>query len=62
MNEKQKLIDIIFQVGLFISDTKYNLYKKSNNEKAEWIAKQLRDCGFDIEPCGASWGVLKSNN
>lgn len=26
---------------------------------AEWVADQLRKCGFDTAPCGASWGVLK---
>lgn len=47
----QKLIDICFSCGLitFSGDTK---------EKAAWIAQQLRLCGFDTKPVGASWGML----
>jgi len=45
-SQKQKLIDICFEVGLVISDTNLDLYKKSNEEKAEWIANQLQQCGF----------------
>ena len=67
MNNEQKLIDLCFSIGLLISDTKgkdregneITLYKKSNEEKAEWIARQLRACGFDTVPRGMSWGVLK---
>jgi len=55
----QRLIDICFEIGLVISDPKLDLYKKTNDEKGEWIANQLRQCGFDTDPCGASWGVLK---
>lgn len=57
---EQKLVDICFQIGLLISDTKYDLYKKTKEEKVEWIANQLRQCGFDTQPMGASWGVLKT--
>jgi hypothetical protein len=58
MEDKQKLIDICFQIGLTIksSDT---LKSMSIEELATWIAKQLRECGYDTEPCGASWGILK---
>lgn len=28
-------------------------------QRAEWVANQLRGCGFDTHPCGASWGILK---
>lgn len=55
----QKLIDAIFEIALTISDTNYALYKLSNFEKADWVAKQLRLVGFDTIPCGASWGLLK---
>ena len=34
---------------------------KSNEQKAKWVAEQLRCCGFNTEPCGASWGVLVDN-
>lgn len=60
--EVQKLIDICFECVLVATDSKY-CYKiknaKSNEIKAEWVARQLRGCGFDTEPMGSSWGVLK---
>ena len=60
--EVQKLIDICFQCVLVATDSK-NCYKiknaKSDEIKAEWVARQLRGCGFDTEPMGISWGVLK---
>jgi len=28
-------------------------------DQANWVAEQLRGCGFDTTPCGSSWGVLK---
>jgi hypothetical protein len=56
---EQKLIDLCFEIGLTISDPKHNFQKKRIEERGEWIAKQLRACGFDTQPIGASWGVLK---
>ena len=55
-SSKQELIDIMFQVAMVAAQ---HLHGKSNEEIAEWVAKQLRDCGYDTFPCGASWGVLK---
>jgi hypothetical protein len=60
MNREQKLIDLIFEIGLMISDPKIGLTEKPIEEKAAWIAKQLKACGFETTPCGASWGVLKN--
>lgn len=58
MENEQKLIDIAF--SLVLTATNGNWMKnKSNLEKAEWVAGQLRQCGFDTVPMGASWGVLK---
>ena len=58
-NNEQKLIDIMFQVGLTIHQ--YESFQKMTKEEvAEWIAKQLRDCGYDTEPMGASWAILKT--
>jgi hypothetical protein len=34
-------------------------FGKSNLEKAMWVARQLRDSGFDTHPVGMSWGILK---
>lgn len=58
MSNNQELIDICFQIGLTISDHRYDLHTKSNEEKADWIASQLRACGYDTKPIGSSWGVL----
>ena len=55
--DKQKLIDICFELVLVATQNK-KFCKKSNEEKAAWVARQLRLCGFDTEPMGASWGVL----
>jgi hypothetical protein len=58
MNE-QKLIDICFEIALTVTD---EFTKLSNAEKAAYVAKQLKGCGFDTVPCGASWGVLEPRN
>jgi hypothetical protein len=55
-SSEQELIDIMFQVALMCAE---RMHDKSREEVAEWVAAQLRDCGFDTVPCGASWGVLK---
>ena len=59
MNREQELVDICFSIGILMSDLQYDFIKMDNEQKAEYIAKQLRECGFDTQPCGASWGVLK---
>ena len=55
---EQRLVDLAFELA--IVSAKY-MHGKSIDEIAEWTAKQLRDCGFDTEPMGASWGVLKND-
>jgi len=62
MSNEQKLIDLTFQLVLTItSEPHIDTFKnKSNEEKAEWVADQLRKCGFDTYPCGMSWGKLRS--
>lgn len=57
-SNEQKLIDIIFEIGLMIHNNEW-FNEKSNEEVAEWIREQLKICGFDTEPIGSSWGVLK---
>ena len=56
-SDEQKLIDICFELVLVATQNK-KFCKKSNEEKAAWVARQLRLCGFETEPMGASWGVL----
>lgn len=56
----QKLIDICFTCVLTATDDKYPQLKNgTDEEKATWVARQLRLCGYDTEPIGASWGRLK---
>lgn len=55
---QQKLIDIMFQVGLTIHND-YHFSSWSNEEVAEWIREQLKQTGFEVVPMGASHGVLK---
>lgn len=59
--EKQKLVDIMFQIALTIHDKRYKKdFDKMDNERvAEWVAEQLKNCGFETFQCGSSWGVLK---
>lgn len=58
-SSEQKLIDICFQIGIVISDPTYNMHEKTTEQRAEWIADQLRQCGYPTIPIGASWGVLQ---
>lgn len=66
MSNEQKLIDIMFEVAQasyrFGRDkdqiTRY--FNDGEREKhMEWVAEQLRQCGFDTQQMGMSWGVLK---
>lgn len=52
---EQKLIDIMFEVAMTAAK---HLHGKSNEEIAEWVSKQLKDCGYPTTPICASWGVL----
>ena len=62
-HQLQKLVDITFSIGLTIREQmdKKRVARtfKSQEETAAWIADQLRGCGFDTIPLGASWGHLK---
>ena len=60
-SKEQELIDACFAIGLMISDKRYDLRNQSNEDKAKWIAKQLKGVGFPTTPMGASWGVLKKD-
>lgn len=56
VSREQQLVDIMFQVAIMCAE---RMHGKTNEEIAEWVARQLRECGFDTSPCGASWGMLK---
>lgn len=57
---EQKLIDIMFEIGLTIASHEFFANHKSNETVAKWISEQLKKCGFETEPTGSSWGVLKN--
>lgn len=56
---EQQLVDIAFELVLTMHANRKSFKNKSREEVAEWVAKQLANCGFKTEPCGSSWGVLK---
>lgn len=58
MSKKQQLIDIMFQVAMTMHQNPW-FVGKSQEEVAEWLRIQLKNSGFETEPCGASWGILK---
>jgi hypothetical protein len=53
---EQKLIDIMFEVL-----SRAREIKGTREEAAEWLAENLRQCGFDTQPIGSSWAILKSS-
>lgn len=55
---EQKLIDIMFDIVMTMHDYPKSFENATREQKAEWVAKQLRGCGFDTIPMGSSWGVL----
>jgi hypothetical protein len=63
MDDKQKLIDIIFDLAHVTWDsTRRNIDTwKTQEEYMEWVASKLESCGFETTPVGASWGVLKKD-
>lgn len=61
-SKEQKLIDIMFEVSLCVNDWTKRDPKITYEQINTWVANQLRQCGFDTFPCGASWGVLKNVN
>ena len=42
-----------------MSDPRNDFIIMTREEKGKYIADQLRGIGFDTNPCGMSWGVLK---
>lgn len=60
--DKQKITDICFSVGLMIHNHgSFRQRTMSNEDLAQWIASQLAACGFPTRPVGSSWGVLLGN-
>lgn len=58
-SNEQKLIDMMFQMVLAATSDK-KFCKRPRGERMAWVADQLRQCGFDTEPIGMTWGTLIS--
>ena len=61
-SREQKLVDICFEIGLTVADHSKFFKQKSKKDIAQWIANQLKQCGFSTTPMGMSWGVLTDGN
>lgn len=54
---EQKLVDICFQLAIMVHcDERFA--KRGVEGVAEYVASQLKQCGFPTHPVGMSWGVL----
>jgi hypothetical protein len=62
MSEKQELVDICFDIAITMNMYPSGFKDKTREEIAEWVASQLKQCGFPTKPCGSSWGVLDKKN
>lgn len=56
-SEKQKLIDITFELVMIAHGWK-DFKNKSREEIGDWVSKNLKAAGFFTHPLGMSWGVL----
>ena len=59
IDREQKLVDIAYEVAMTIKDNSDYWKGKTSEEIATWVSRQLRQCGFDTQPVGSSWGKLK---
>jgi hypothetical protein len=55
---EQTLIDAMFEIAM----RAHELAQLDRDDRAKWVAGNLRDLGFDTEPRGMSWGVLKDSH
>lgn len=57
---EQELASLCFSCVLTITSAPHAepFSKKPTVEKAAWVAKQLRECGFPTIPMGSSWSYL----
>jgi hypothetical protein len=53
---EQHLIDIMFEIVMTLREHPHML--EDREKLAEWVADQLRKCGYPTVPMGMSWGVL----
>lgn len=59
-SREQILIDIAFAIAYHVKY--YHSDKMTTEETMSWVAEQLRSMGFDTEPRGVSWGILKETS
>ena len=58
MKNEQQLIDMMFTLAMMMRD-KSGMRYMTKEQLAEWVARNLADCGYITEPMGSSHGVLK---
>ncbi len=60
MSEReQKLIDICFSIAITVKNYQRHFEVFTDEEMAEWTARELKNCGFPTTPVGSSWGKLQ---
>jgi hypothetical protein len=57
--EKQKLVDCVFAVGLIIQEDRGYFDNKSLKDTAEWIREKLIEEGFNVVETENSKGILQ---
>ena len=60
-SREQKLVDICFALVFTATDKRWRstFAKWTQEQKAQWVAKELRECGIDTSPCGGLWGLIE---
>lgn len=57
-SKEQQLVDLCFEIAITLQMNQKWLKNQSREDIGNWVAEQLKGCGFPTTPCGASWGVL----
>ena len=57
------LMNIIFQIAqhsalYFNVESREKYFNEIREKHMEWVADQLRQCGYPTKPMGISWGIL----
>lgn len=50
--EHQKLVDLIFSIGLTTKQNNDHFSKLDNDQYAEWVREKLKSCGVETIPKG----------
>lgn len=60
---EQELVDLCFEIGMAAAKGFQNRLGLADDREqvANWIALNLRECGFDTAPMGMSHGVLRED-